>query len=753
MRSSGEPPKKKKSRQAPCTGREGPGRSPEWQEAIFEGSRDAIFISDEDSRFIAVNRAACDLTGYAREELLDLRIPDLHEDVDLDAYHRYHGLIMAGQAVLSEAQLLRKDGTKVATEFNSIRIVIDGTRYEHTTARDITERHLAEAAFRERDEFCQRIFDGANDAIVIIALDGRILEANLTASRRLGYTVDELRRMTVAEIDSPEAVAHVPERIARILGEGHAIFETVQQRRDGSRIPTEVSSRLINHRGATAILSILRDLSERKRLEEEMHRLAAAIEQTGESIVITDAGGTIEYVNPAFTRMTGYGRDEALGRKLRFLSSRQQPRTFYREVWTVLARGDVWHGHFLNKRKDMTLFEADATISPVRDETGKVARYVAVQRDVTQEMGLEAQLRQVQKREAIGRLAGSVAHDFNNLLQAMLSHVQLLQREPHRRDFELADLEGQIQRGAWLAQRLLLFSRPETARREQLDLNEAVRGASKLLRRLLRENIILTVTTGDGPFVIDADGGQLDQVLMNLALNAADAMPTGGRLTIRTGRANGMAWFDVEDTGTGVPKEICDKLFEPFFTTKPAGLGTGLGLSIVQGIVTGNGGRIEMQTEVNEGTTFRVLLPEVIGAQASATVAPAPGAALPHGNGERVLLVEDETGAREALREILISLGYEVTAVGSGADAGRLPFEPVVDVLLTDIMLPDVDGVSVARGLLDRWPNLKVILMSGYSEDEAQSRAAELGGARFLQKPFGVAALAAEIRAALMGGA
>jgi PAS domain S-box-containing protein len=273
MRSSGEPPKQEKSRPAPRTGREGPGRSPEWQEAIFEGSRDAIFISDEDSRFIAVNRAACDLTGYAREELLDLRIPDLHDDVNLDAYHRYHDLIMAGQDALSEAQLLRKDGTKVATEFNNSRIVIGGTRYMHTTARNITERRRAEAAFRERDEFCQRIFDGANDGMVIIGLGGQILEANLTASRRLGYTVDELKRMTVAEIDSPEVAAGVPEKIARILGEGHAIFETVHQRRDGTQIPTEVSSRLIDHRGATAILSIFRDLSERKRLEEEMRKL------------------------------------------------------------------------------------------------------------------------------------------------------------------------------------------------------------------------------------------------------------------------------------------------------------------------------------------------------------------------------------------------------------------------------------------------------------------------------------------------
>jgi two-component system cell cycle sensor histidine kinase/response regulator CckA len=236
---------------------------------------------------------------------------------------------------------------------------------------------------------------------------------------------------------------------------------------------------------------------------------------------------------------------------------------------------------------------------------------------------------------------------------------------------------------------------------------------------------------------------------MNLAINAADAMPGGGRLSVRTGRTNGLAWFEVADTGTGIPPEIRDKLFDPFFTTKAAGKGTGLGLSIVHGIVKSHGGRVEVESTIGEGSTFRVLLPAAGSAEEPAAVPQPEGTALRSGHGERVLLVEDENAARASLKEILAMLGYDVTAVATGHEAGVVPTKPAFDVLLTDITLPDIDGVSVARGLLDRWPELRVILMSGYAEDEALERTGELGPVRFLQKPFDLTTLAREIGAAL----
>ena len=633
-----QPPKTKRE---PDTHRDGTADlkgSPEWQEAIFEGSRDAIFISDEDSRFVAVNRAACDLTGYSREELLNLRIPDLLEDADLGAYNQHHDFIMAGQTALTEAALLRKDGTKVPTEFNSSMLVIGGTQYMHTTSRDITERRLAEAAFRERDELCQKIFDGANDAIIIVALDGRILEANITASHRLGYTIDELKRRTVAEIDSPEAIAKIPQRIARIQGEGHAIFETVQQRRDGTRIPTEVSSRVIEYRGAVAILSILRDLSERKRAEQ--------------------------------------------------------------------------------------------------------------------------QLVEAQKVQTVGRLAAGIAHDFNNLLQAMLLQTQLLGSGTLSTEASAvarAEMEDQVQRGKSLVRQLLLFSRHEKARPEPLDLNDLVANATRMLRRLVPANVAFSQQLNPEPLYIDGDRNQLEQVLLNLVVNASDAMPEGGTLVIRTGsEGDDSTYLSVADTGQGMPPEIRDRIFEPFFTTKTPERGTGLGLAVVHNIVTNHAGHIDVVTEVDHGTTFKIVLPAVPPPQ---QVAAATGASRPvplsfptQGAGERILVVEDEAGARDALQQVLQALGYVVTITGSAEEAGLLPEDPPFRVVLTDLMLPGILGTELVAGLRDRWPDLRVILMSGYLPDDSVQHEIDSGRIRFLQKPFDIPALAAEVQAALAGG-
>jgi two-component system cell cycle sensor histidine kinase/response regulator CckA len=334
----------------------------------------------------------------------------------------------------------------------------------------------------------------------------------------------------------------------------------------------------------------------------------------------------------------------------------------------------------------------------------------------------------------------------------MLSQVQLGRVSWRPREAELTELETQIRRGAGLARQLLLFSRHEEARRVRLDLGAVVRDAADLLRRLVRENIDLVVETSQDALLVEADPGQVDQVLMNLVVNAADAMPAGGRLTIGTGLRDDLVWLAVRDSGPGIPDEIREKIFEPYFTTKAVGHGTGLGLSVVDGIVSRHGGRIEVESRHGEGTTFRVLLPQSpASVDQLRSLTPGRGS-LPQGNGERVLLVEDETAAREGLTEILVSLGYRVTAVSCATDAERLPADPRFDVLLTDVMLPDVDGAALAIGLLMRWPELRVVLMSGYSKDEALRHAAELGGVGFLQKPFGMATLAYAIRDALARG-
>jgi CheY-like chemotaxis protein/two-component sensor histidine kinase len=356
--------------------------------------------------------------------------------------------------------------------------------------------------------------------------------------------------------------------------------------------------------------------------------------------------------------------------------------------------------------------------------------------------------------EAVGQLAGGIAHDFNNLLQALMSQIQLLQsrsEDPQGVVSLSRELEQQVGRGASLTRQLLLFSRRETVKPEKLDLNEAVRDATSMLKRLVRANIALGLEFSPGPLRVEVDRGQLDQVLMNLAVNASDAMPEGGKLTIRTGADAGQTvWLTVEDTGHGIPAVIRDRIFEPFFTTKGVGKGTGLGLSVVHGIVAQHGGRIQVESDVGKGTTFRITLPRAgSGEFPAAAELPTPAQELPEGKGERILVVEDEEIARQGLHDILASLGYRVVAVGSGEEAGGLPGDPGFDLLLTDLMLPGIAGPALAATLKERWSALKVILMSGYTEDEAVRRGVGSGLVRFLQKPFDMKTLAREVRAAL----
>ncbi len=481
---------------------------------------------------------------------------------------------------------------------------------------------------------------------------------------------------------------------------------------------------------------------------EERHRLVLA--NSLDAQLLTSPDGAVHSANAAACEM--FGRSEAeicrLGRAA--VIDTTDPR-LAAALADRVEKGR-FRGELTGLRADGTKFPIEVSSSVFRDAIGALHTSMAV-RDVTQKAALEAQLRQAQKMEAIGSLAGGVAHDFNNVLQAMLSHIQLLRSpvsEPARVAAAAAELEQQVKRGAALTRQLLLFSRQETTKPEPLDLNEAVSTSSLLLRRLVRENISFRLDLAEAALAIRADRGQLDQVLMNLVVNAADAMPDGGILRVGTGRSDdGSPWVSVADTGCGIPEAIRARVFEPFFTTKPAGKGTGIGLAVVRGIVEQHGGAIELASGVGQGTTVRITLPAADAAAVPAGGPPSGDKPLPRGRGERVLVVEDEQGAREGIAEILTSLGYTVFAAPSGEDAQALPAEPPFDLLLTDLMLPGMAGPVLAAEMAGRWPRLRVILMSGYTEDETVKGriAAEL--VRFLQKPFDMARLAYEVRAAL----
>ena len=507
----------------------------------------------------------------------------------------------------------------------------------------------------------------------------------------------------------------------------------------------------------------------RLKAEQSHARLATAVAQAAEGVVITDADGRIEYVNPAFERMTGYTRDEVLGQTPRVLRSGQHDEAFYRELWETITRGDTWTGRLVNRRKDGRVYDEDATISPVRDGAGRIVNYVGLKRDVTREVALEAHLRQAQKLEAVGQLAGGVAHEFNNLLTAILGYSEIIAASvspDHPACKHAERIKKSTDRAAGLVRQLLTFGRKQIVQPQPLSLNAVVQDAVRLLRPLLGERVRVEVRIDPEAGLVRADPGQMQQLLTNLCLNARDAMPRGGTLTIETAAVylddnspaepaslspGRYATLAVRDTGCGMDAETRTRLFEPFFTTKGTGQGTGLGLATVYGIVQQHNGRIVVHSVPDQGTTFRVYLPRLARRdQASATLPEEPG---PRHRPSRatILLVEDEDEVRDVVQDILMAEGYAVLAARHADDALRLSqaHDGPLDLLVTDMVMPGLSGPELAARLQPARADMKVLYISGYAASSL-SEHGQLGpDMAFLAKPFTRSQLAERVREVL----
>jgi PAS domain S-box-containing protein len=519
---------------------------------------------------------------------------------------------------------------------------------------------------------------------------------------------------------------------------------------------------------------IAEDITSRKALEEAQHRLVTAIEQAAETILITDVQGTIVYANPAFEKSTGYSRQEALGQNPRILKSGKHDLGFYRRMWGSLVQGQVWQGRLVNKRKDGLLYEEDASITPVRDITSQITNYVAVKRDVSREVLLEAQLRQAQKMEAIGQLAGGVAHDFNNLLGIISGNAELLLMRGAQLGTEAVEGLNYVlraaERGASLTRQMLIFSRKQDMQSLPVALNELIGNLIKMLKRTIPEDIRLECLYAENLPLVQADPGMLEQVLLNLVVNARDAMPQGGRLFIatervsrngefvqtnpeaRTGEFVGMA---VSDTGSGIAPEHLERIFEPFFTTKEPGKGTGLGLATVYGIVKQHQGWIDVYSRLGQGATFKVFLPAILAPSLPRT-APSVETLL-RGGPEAILLVEDDISLRMVTRRVLENFQYKVHEANSGSDALEVwrRHEREIALVLTDFVMPGgMTGRELAERLRAQRPGLKLIYMSGYSP-EALGRDTEFIRQTpnyFLHKPCSPRTLLQTVRRCLDGG-
>jgi two-component system, cell cycle sensor histidine kinase and response regulator CckA len=627
--------------------------------------------------------------------------------------------------------------------------------------RKQVEEALANEAIRRRI-----LIEQSKDGIVILQQDGSVYEANRRFAEMLGCSPDEVLKLHVWDWEFLFPKERVLEMLRSVDEMGNS-FETQHRRKDGTTYHVEISSNGALFAGQKLVFCVCRDITERKQAEEKHERMLAAIEQTGDVVLITDVEGTIQYVNPAFETSTGYTREEALLQNLRILKSGEQDAVFYRALWETVANGGTWKGRIVNRRKDGTGYTEAATISPVRDRKGRIVNYVAVKRDITEQLRLAEQFQQAQKMESVGRLAGGVAHDYNNMLSVILGYTELALRKmepgsPFRGDLE--EVRKAALRSADITRQLLAFARKQTIAPEVLDLNGTVEGMLKMLRRLIGEDIDLAWMPGANVWRVRMDPSQVDQILANLCVNARDAIADVGKITIGTGSITfdeadcvghpGLvpgeyALLAVSDDGCGMERETLDKIFEPFFTTKGVGEGTGLGLATVYGIVKQNNGFINVYSEPGNGTTFRVYLPRF--ADQTVETKKETLAEMPQGRGETVLLVEDDPSVLGLTENLLGGLGYVVLTAGRPGEAIKLAKQHSgeIHLLMTDVVMPEMNGQELAERLRTTRRSMKCLFMSGYTANVIVHRGVLNEGVKFIQKPFPLRKLADKVRGAL----
>ncbi len=496
------------------------------------------------------------------------------------------------------------------------------------------------------------------------------------------------------------------------------------------------------------------EIVERRKIEDELRKLYVAVDQSSVSVAITDTKGVIEYVNPKFTTTSGYTREEITGQPISILKSGLTPHSVYKYLWDTILAGNEWSGDLQNRRKNGELYWENVTISPIRDPDGIVANFLAVKDDITEKRRLEQQLTQAQKMESIGTLAGGIAHDFNNILTIISGYASLI-GTVHQQDSDTQKnvrmITTAVDRGAGIVRQILTFARKTEARPKLVEVNTVIKELSSLLRDTFPKTITVALNLEKALPRIVIDGTQLHQMLLNLCVNARDAMEDGGTLTMSTrlaGYADLEAKFpdckhvshvqiNVSDTGMGMTGAITQRIFEPFFTTKEIGKGTGLGLSVVYGIVRAHGGYVDVESAPGQGSTFRVYLPVQDDFAPDHDQAGKTALTSLSGN-ETILLVEDEEGLRQMLRSSLSKYGYRILEAKDGLEAVEVFRRNAasIDLLFTDIGLPGLDGLSVIREVRAIKPTIKVLASSGFLNPELRVSLAQQSITEFLQKPF-----------------
>jgi len=638
---------------------------------------------------------------------------------------------------------------------------------------DVTARRKAELALEENERYYRTLLHSLHEDIIVIGKDYRIVDINNSFVKSSGHRREDVIGRHCFEVTHQEIKPCTQQdeyecKLQEVFNTGNAFScKHTHIKQDGSSVYMDILlSPLKDADGnVTHVVEAMRDITEMVEAQEELDRLVTAIEQSADTIVITDTKGMIQYANPAFENITGYTIAEAIGQNPRVLQSGKHEIAFYKEMWEKLTEGNTWVGRFINKKKDGTLYTEEATITPVLDASGKIINYVAVKRDITEKLKLETQYRQAQKEESIGRLAGGIAHDLNNLLTPILGYSELLLGDFGVGDPRKDSIDEILQAGLRardLVRQLLAFSRKQTLEYKSVKINAVVSGLEKLLRRIIREDINISFTLSPEIPDIMADIGQIEQVLMNLTVNASDAMPDGGELGIKTDHVyldeefvsshakiskGSYILLSITDTGCGIDLETKNHMFEPFYSTKGE-QGTGLGLATVYGIIKQHKGCIDVISEPEQGTEFKIYLPV---SDKNLDVDQPEEIPLPSlGGSETILLVEDEKSVRELAETLLKQLGYLVFSASNGREALLMveSFADKIDLLLTDVVMPEMNGKELYEEISKKYSSIAALYMSGYTNDVINSHGVLDEDIIFIQKPFSIRELALKVREA-----
>lgn len=625
------------------------------------------------------------------------------------------------------------------------------------------ERRLAKAERDQQREWLQVVLASIDDGVITADIDANVTFFNPAAERLTGWRANEALGRKVDEVVAlRDAQTHSPLKnpFTTVVREGRVATPprpTVLAMRGGVELPIDQrAAPILGSDGQLrGVVFVFRDISERQKAEHGQQRLAAILQTTTDFVGTADLSGRILYLNRAARRLLGIGEAQELGEiYLSELHPAGADEPSLREGLPAALRDGTWSGQTTLLTPDGRHVPASQVIVVHRRADETVEFISTILRDLSEHRRLEDQLRQAQKMEAVGRLAGGIAHDFNNLLTAVTGYSSILLADlppgtPSREHAEQIRKAGE--RAAQLTRQLLAFGRRQFLQPKVLDLNVVVADLEKMLRRVIGEDIELVVNLAPGLGRVKADPGQIEQVLMNLVVNARDAMPEGGRLTLSTENAVALpetvlpgryVVIQVADTGSGMSDEVKAHLFEPFFTTKEVGKGTGLGLATVYGIVKQSAGHIEVESELGQGSTFRIYLPRANGGPEAA---PKNGTRhAPHGR-ETVLLVEDEDDVRRVARQVLEMYGYTVLEARSGADAlDQLANHPgSVGLLISDVVMPGMGGTALLERLRALRPRLKALFVSGHAERGMPQ------GMPLLHKPFTPEALACKVREVL----